>query len=82
MEIVLSDRTGQDRKYRVEYACYSMTQDEARKYIDSVSGAQGRQQMISSQSMYHQPQQYVQMPLSMNMNVGTNMGGAMGPQHR
>jgi hypothetical protein len=38
MEIVLPDRnTGQDRKYRVQYACYSMSQEDARNYIESLT---------------------------------------------
>jgi hypothetical protein len=45
MEIVLSDRNGKDRKYRVQYTCYSMTRDAAHKYIESMTGAaaDGRQ---------------------------------------
>ncbi|CAJ1969336.1 unnamed protein product [Cylindrotheca closterium] len=38
-EIMLSDSTGQDRKYRVEYKCYRMSRAEASRYVDSVSGA-------------------------------------------
>jgi len=38
MEVVLSDRNGVDRKYRVQYTCYSMTRENANKYIESVTG--------------------------------------------
>eukprot|EP00526_Cylindrotheca_closterium_P018773 CAMPEP_0113633674 /NCGR_PEP_ID=MMETSP0017_2-20120614/17528_1 /TAXON_ID=2856 /ORGANISM="Cylindrotheca closterium" /LENGTH=362 /DNA_ID=CAMNT_0000544329 /DNA_START=32 /DNA_END=1120 /DNA_ORIENTATION=- /assembly_acc=CAM_ASM_000147 len=39
MEIVLSDSTGRDRKYRVDYKCYRMSRAEASRYIDSFSGS-------------------------------------------
>jgi hypothetical protein len=39
MEVVLSDRNGIDRKYRVQYTCYSMTRQNANKYIESLTGA-------------------------------------------
>jgi len=39
MEVVLADRNGIDRKYRVQYTCYSMTRDNANKYIESLTGA-------------------------------------------
>jgi HMG (high mobility group) box len=95
MEIVLSDRTGQDRKYRVQYACYTMTRDEARKYIDSVSGAPCRQQMIPSQLLhqppqpfhqppqpFHQPpQNYLHMQHEVPSSAGVTMGAARGPPH-
>ena len=38
MEVVLSDRNGIDRKYRVQYTCYSMTRENANKYIESLTG--------------------------------------------
>lgn len=38
MEVVLSDRNGIDRKYRVQYTCYSMTRENANKYIESLKG--------------------------------------------
>ena len=44
MEVVLSDRNGVDRKYRVQYTCYSMTRENANKYIDSLTGNQPQQQ--------------------------------------
>lgn len=37
MEIVLADRNGIDRKYCVQYTCYSMTRENANKYIDSIT---------------------------------------------
>jgi hypothetical protein len=39
MEIILADRNGKDRKYCVEYKCYSMSREEAHNYIESVTGA-------------------------------------------
>jgi hypothetical protein len=39
MEIILSDRNGKDRKYCVEYKCYSMSREEAHNYIESVTRA-------------------------------------------
>ena len=38
MEVVLSDRNGIDRKYSVKYTCYSMTRENANKYIESLTG--------------------------------------------
>jgi hypothetical protein len=38
MEIVLSDRNGVDRKYRVHYQCFSMTREAAHQYMESLSG--------------------------------------------
>lgn len=38
MEIILPDEAGVDRKYRVQYACYSMTKEAAHRYIESLSG--------------------------------------------
>lgn len=40
MEVVLSDRNGIDRKYRVQYTCYSMTRENANKYIESLTGGE------------------------------------------
>lgn len=39
MEVVLADHqnAGTKRKYRVEYKCYSMTQEKAHRYIESLS---------------------------------------------
>lgn len=48
MEIVLSDRTGIDRKYRVQYACYSMTREGADKYIESLMQYTSQHQSLSS----------------------------------
>ncbi len=57
MEIVLSDRTGQDRKFCVQYTCYSMTRDAARKYIDGWTGAvNGDRKIAPSMEQYHQTQ--------------------------
>ena len=84
MEIVLSDRSGQERKYRVQYSCYSMTRQEARKYIDTVSGAQDVQQTSSSQTFHQNPQHYVPMQQQQQQHnlPGMNMGWTMmGPQH-
>lgn len=39
MEIVLSDRNGVDRKYRVHYTCYTMSREAAHRYLESVTGA-------------------------------------------
>ncbi|KAL3925841.1 MAG: hypothetical protein SGILL_000123 [Bacillariaceae sp.] len=38
MEIVLSDCNGVDRKYRVNYTCYSMTREAAHQYLESLTG--------------------------------------------
>jgi hypothetical protein len=51
MEVVLSDRNGVDRKYRVQYTCYSMTRENANKYIDSLTGNQPQQQSSAAQQM-------------------------------
>jgi hypothetical protein len=40
MEIVLSDSTGMDRKYKVHYTCYSMTREAAHQYLESLTGSQ------------------------------------------
>mmetsp|Transcript_20054 Transcript_20054/g.36243 ORF Transcript_20054/g.36243 Transcript_20054/m.36243 type:complete len:500 (+) Transcript_20054:153-1652(+) len=63
MEIILSDSTGVDRKYRVHYTCYSMTREAAHKYVESLTGARntstndnnmtGPQNMVDMMS--HQP---------------------------
>lgn len=39
MEVFLSDREGIDRKYRVQYTCYSMTRENANKYIENLTRA-------------------------------------------
>lgn len=68
MEIVLSDRTGQDRKYRVQYTCYSMTRDAARNYIDGWTGTSSR-----DRGTLPPPQQYHQMQMQMSMgNIQTH----------
>ena len=41
MEVVLADRNGIDRKYSVQYTCYSMTRENANKYIDSITRGTG-----------------------------------------
>ncbi len=41
MEVVLADRNGIDRKYSVQYTCYSMTRENANKYIDSITMRNG-----------------------------------------
>ena len=38
MGVVLPDRNGIERKYRVHYTCYSMTRENANKYIESLTG--------------------------------------------
>ena len=35
MEIVLPDRNGKDRKYRVHYTCHTMTRDAAEEFMES-----------------------------------------------
>ena len=42
MEIVLPDRNGIDRKYRIKYTCFSMSKQAARQYVDSLSGSRPR----------------------------------------
>lgn len=37
MEVVLADRDGIERKYSVQYTCYSMTRENANKYIASIT---------------------------------------------
>ena len=36
MEITLSDQNGIERRYKVQYSCYSMTREGADKYIESL----------------------------------------------
>jgi len=38
MELMLPDRDGRERKYRVEYQYYRMTRHEAQEYMDRLSG--------------------------------------------
>ena len=38
MEIILSDKDGKERKYCVEYKCYSMPREEAHQFIQSITG--------------------------------------------
>lgn len=38
MEIMLSDSTGRERKYLVDYKCYKMSRAQATRFIDSVAG--------------------------------------------
>ena len=38
MEIILSDNDGKERKYCVEYKCYSMPREEAHQFIQSITG--------------------------------------------
>jgi len=45
MEVVLSDRSGIDRKYRVQYTCYSMTRENANKYMKSLGAVDSTAQM-------------------------------------
>ena len=62
LEIVLTDRSGQDRKYCVQYACYSMTRDAAWKYIDSFTGAAANKKIrLSHPQILHQQQPQVPM---------------------
>jgi hypothetical protein len=61
-----------------------MTRQEARKYIDTVSGAQDVQQTSSSQTFHQNPQHYVPMQQQQQQHnlPGMNMGWTMmGPQH-
>eukprot|EP00531_Pseudo-nitzschia_arenysensis_P007253 CAMPEP_0116142910 /NCGR_PEP_ID=MMETSP0329-20121206/15162_1 /TAXON_ID=697910 /ORGANISM="Pseudo-nitzschia arenysensis, Strain B593" /LENGTH=448 /DNA_ID=CAMNT_0003638181 /DNA_START=262 /DNA_END=1605 /DNA_ORIENTATION=+ len=37
MEVVLADRDGIERKYSVQYTCYSMTRENANNYIASIT---------------------------------------------
>lgn len=37
MEIILSDKDGKERKYCVEYKCYSMPREEAHQFIQSMT---------------------------------------------
>ena len=39
MEIVLPDRNGIDRKYRIQYSCFSMSKQAAHQYVESLSGS-------------------------------------------
>jgi hypothetical protein len=50
MEIVLSDRNGVDRKYKVQYTCYTMSREAAHKYLESVTGAKGQGSSIPERS--------------------------------
>lgn len=38
MELMLPDRNGVERKFRVQYACYSMSREAAHEYIERLSG--------------------------------------------
>jgi len=55
MEIVLSDLNGQDQKYRVQYSCHMMTQEEARRYVETISGNPGGQQQPSMIPLHGPP---------------------------
>mmetsp|Transcript_22381 Transcript_22381/g.48689 ORF Transcript_22381/g.48689 Transcript_22381/m.48689 type:complete len:448 (-) Transcript_22381:441-1784(-) len=48
MEIILADRNGFDRKYRVQYTCYSMTKENANKYIESLTAVRNSNSTASS----------------------------------
>lgn len=50
MEIILSDRNGKDRKYRVQYTCYAMTKDAAHKFIDGMMGPSSNEARAPQQS--------------------------------
>jgi hypothetical protein len=39
MELMLPDRHGRERKYRVDYVCYKMTREAAEDYINRLSSA-------------------------------------------
>lgn len=39
MELMLPDRDGRERKYRVQYACYTMTREDAQAYVDRLANA-------------------------------------------
>eukprot|EP00934_Nitzschia_sp_Nitz4_P008188 Nitzschia sp. Nitz4//scaffold112_size70979//28361//29865//NITZ4_005901-RA/size70979-snap-gene-0.131-mRNA-1//1//CDS//3329533262//8178//frame0 len=65
MEIVLSDRAGKDRKYRVQYNCYSMPRDAAQKFIQNLTGASSNDPRNPS---FHQHP------------VNNNMSGGQPPQ--
>jgi hypothetical protein len=66
MEIVLGDQLGQDRRYSVQYTCYSMTRDAATKYMES---------MTTTPSRSHPP------PSHQHQQMQVNGGGvSRGPQ--
>jgi hypothetical protein len=71
MEIVLSDQLGQDRRYSVNYTCYSMSRDAARKYMESMTASPSNERRSQPQSSY-QPQQ------TMQMNSGVASQGPQG----
>lgn len=75
MEIVLSDRTGQDRKYKVKYTCYSMSRDAARKYIESMGAEQSKERRSQMPSSWQQPQY-------MEMNGGVVTRGPQGSYYQ
>ena len=55
MEVVLADRNGIDRKYSVQYTCYSMTRENANKYIDSITKRAGNSRNNASSIPWPQP---------------------------
>ena len=50
MELMLPDRDGRDRKYRVHYACYTMPREAAEQYMQRMSAGGGQHNSRTSSS--------------------------------
>mmetsp|Transcript_16459 Transcript_16459/g.41299 ORF Transcript_16459/g.41299 Transcript_16459/m.41299 type:complete len:462 (+) Transcript_16459:193-1578(+) len=57
MEVVLADRHGVERKYSVQYTCYSMTRENANKYIESITRGTNSSSTVSNPRPWPPPPQ-------------------------
>lgn len=72
MELMLPDRDGRERKYRVQYACYTMPREAAQQYIEQLAG-----RMPFAHHHHHQPYP----PPPYHHHTEENRGGPPPPPH-